>query len=261
MKKTPRILVVNDDGWHGSGLQPLISALSRLGRVCAVVPERERSAESHCLTLHKPLRAREVREGLFVVNGSPADCARLGACELMKGRVDVLVSGINQGYNLGEDVVYSGTVAGALEGAMLGLPSLAVSRGLSDTGRRRGRGAWSLEDFTGAAVWAGRICAMFLRRRLPPGVCLNVNVPPAAPGDIRGALSTRLGSRLYAKKVTVHRDPRGVPYYWLASRVVSRRARPGTDVAAVREGLVSITPLHADNTHEGALRSLRRWKP
>ncbi len=257
--RTPRILVVNDDGWNGAGLHPLLEALSPLGRVCAVVPERERSAESHCLTLHKPLRAREVRRGVFLVNGSPADCARLGVCELMKGRVDALVSGINQGYNLGEDVVYSGTVAGALEGSMLGVPSLAVSRGLSEKGRRHGRGAWALEDFSGAAEYARRICALALRKRLPPGVCLNVNVPPAPLASLRGIRATRLGNRVYAKKVTVHRDPRGVPYYWLASRVVSRPAQPGTDVAAMREGFVSITPLHPDNTHDRALGLLKSW--
>lgn len=247
MARRPRILVVNDDGVHGEGLEPLLAALSALGDTAAVVPERERSADSHCLSLRSPLRVRRVRPGFFAVDGSPADCARLGALELFR-RPDLVVSGINRGFNLGSDVVYSGTVAGAMEGVILGVPALAVSRG-------SGRG-----DHCAAAAIAVRVCREILRRGLPSGVCLSLNVPALPLKRIRGIRTTALGRRIYGRKVTLRKDPYGLPYYWLAGRYVSGHSDPGSDIAAIREGFASLTPLHVDTTHRATLPHLRRWK-
>jgi 5'-nucleotidase len=248
MPRKPRILVVNDDGIHGPGLQPLIAALSRFASVMAVVPERERSADSHCLSLRLPLRARLVRPELTMIDGSPADCARLGALELFK-KPDLIVSGVNCGYNLGSDVIYSGTVAGAMEAAILGIPALSVSRG---TGRR--------SEYETASDLAGLISREILRRGLPVGVCLNLNVPPLALGRIKGIRVTALGRRIYGRKVTRRTDPYGAPYYWLAGRYVSGFSDRGTDVAAIRADCASITPLHVDNTHRSTLEVLRGWR-
>ena len=150
--KRPRMLVCNDDGFHGPGLQPLVAAMRRIGSVTISVPEQERSADSHSLTLHKPLRVRCVSEGFYTLNGSPADCARFGALEILKGRVDLLVSGINRGFNLGEDTIYSGTVAAAMEGTLLRLPSLAFSLDMN------------AEDYRPAAAFAQRLARQVLRR-------------------------------------------------------------------------------------------------
>lgn len=247
MARRPRILVVNDDGIHGEGLEPLVLAFSALGETAAVVPERERSADSHCLSLRSPLRVRRVRPGFFAVDGSPADCARLGALELFR-RPDLVVSGINRGFNLGSDVVYSGTVAGAMEGVILGLPALALSRGI-------GKG-----DYSAAAALAVRVGRELLRRGLPPGVCLSLNVPALPLERIRGVRVTALGRRIYGRKVTLRKDPYGLPYYWLAGRYVSGHSDRGSDIAAIREGYASLTPLHVDTTHRASLTRLRAWK-
>lgn len=247
-----RILVVNDDGVHGQGLEPLMKALSRIGVVTAVVPDGERSADSHSLTLHKPLRVLKARRAgrgtVFMVNGSPAACTRLGVLEVLKGKVDCVVSGINRGYNLGQDVLYSGTVAAAMEGTLLGLPSFSVSLG---SGRGRG---WAA-----AADFARRLVLALSRRRLPPGVCLNANLPDLDARRLRGVRVTRLGERVYEKRVTLRRDPAGTPYFWLQGRQVLGVPAPGTDVEAVHEGFVSLTPLHPDNTHLPSLSILESW--
>ncbi|MBI5243837.1 MAG: 5'/3'-nucleotidase SurE [Elusimicrobia bacterium] len=245
--RRPRILVVNDDGIHGIGLLPLIAVLSGLGEVTAVVPERERSADSHCLTLRRPLRVTLLRPGLYMADGSPADCARIGALEIVK-RPDLAVSGVNNGFNLGSDVIYSGTVAGATEATLLGIPALSVSRGQGRT-----------QDFRPASELAGKIAAQILRRGLPQGVCLNLNVPPLSGRRLRGVRITALGRRIYGKKVTARRDPYGAPYYWLAGRYISGFPDKGTDVTAVRDGFASLTPLHVDNTHRPTLKLLKRW--
>lgn len=248
MKRQPSILVVNDDGVYGPGLRPLISAMRRLGRVTVVVPDQERSADSHCLTLHKPLRVRELSRGFFALNGSPADCARFGLLEILKGRADLVVSGINSGYNLGEDVVYSGTVAAAMEGTMLEVPSCAFSR---QSGPR--------PDFRPAAAFARKLALQVLRRGLPPGICLNVNVPDLPASKIRGAQAVRLGKRIYGTQITVRSDPRGDRYFWLAGKNVSGVALPGSDVAAVGGGRIAVTPLHVDSTDLPTLHLLKRW--
>ncbi|MBI3298536.1 MAG: 5'/3'-nucleotidase SurE [Elusimicrobia bacterium] len=241
------MLLVNDDGVHGEGLDPLRAALAALGELKVLVPERERSAASHSLTLHKPLRMREARPGVNTLNGTPADCARFGILHLLRGRCDLVVSGVNRGHNLGQDVVYSGTVAAAMEAALLGVCAIAVSQGVSRS-----------RDYTAAAAFAAELGRRVLAKGLPPGVALNVNVPPDVKP--RGWKPCRLGERLYDKTVAERRDPRGDSYFWLAGRRVWGRNLPGTDVAAVNAGYISVTPLRLDSTDRALLGKLGSWR-
>jgi 5'-nucleotidase len=245
--KKPKILVCNDDGQHGPGLRPLIAAMKRLGEVTAVVPAQERSADSHSLTLHKPIRVHEVSPRLFTLNGKPADCARLGILEITRGEVDLVVSGINRGYNLGEDIVYSGTVAAAREATLLNLPAIAFSQDPESL------------DYRAAAAFAYKLAKLALTRGIPPGILLSVNIPAAKRGGLKKALPTRLGRRVYSKEVTLRRDPRGGDYYWLAGSNVTSVFEPGTDVDAVAKGHISVTPLHIDVSDKPTLDKLKTW--
>lgn len=246
--RRPTILVCNDDGIHGPGLPALVAAMRRLGRVTVVVPEHERSADSHSLTLHKPIRVRKVSPDVFTLNGSPADCARFGLLEILGGKADLVASGINRGFNLGEDVVYSGTVAAAREATMLGVASIAFSQDPE------------APDFRPAARYARKLARLALSKGLPKGVFLNVNFPaPGRGGRFRGVLPVRLGRRVYDSRVTRRADPRGVEYYWLAGQRVSSVDEPGTDVAAASRGYVSVTPLLLDATAHEPLKALKSW--
>jgi 5'-nucleotidase len=246
--KKPRILVCNDDGINGPGLPALIAAMRRIGRVTVSVPEHERSADSHSLTLHKPIRVRRVSPDTFTLNGSPADCARFGVLEILKEKVDLVVSGINHGYNLGEDVIYSGTVAAAMEATLLRIPSLAFSMDPD------------ADDYRAASVFAQRLARQVLRRGLPVGVCLNVNFPAQPKAGYKAAVPAKLGRRIYGTDITRRADPRGLEYFWLAGRQVTGVDEPGTDVAAVSRGKISVTPLKIDNTDAAALAALSAWK-
>ena len=250
MKKKTRILVCNDDGVYGPGLRPLVRALSRLGAVTVVVPDQDRSAVSHSLTLHAPLRVRTVGRNFYILNGSPADCARFGILGILEERVDLVVSGINHGFNLGEDVTYSGTVAAAMEATLLDKPAIAVSRGIGPEGPA---------SFAVAADFARKLGSEVLRRGLPQGVCLNVNVPALPRARLRGVAVAGLGRRVYGRKITGRVDPRGHRYFWLAGTQVSSISTPGSDVAAVEAGRISITPLHSDTTDRPAIQALRKW--
>lgn len=245
----PRLLVVNDDGIHGAGLRPLIDALSTIGEVTTLVPDQERSAQSHTLTLHKPMRLTKVRNRLYKLNGTPADCARLGALRLMKGKVDLIASGINRGYNLGQDTVYSGTVAAAMEGTLLKFPSFAISSGYRK----------EEIDFARAAAFARRLSLQILSRGLPPGTLLNINVPPKGNPKSKKPKLTFLGERVYDNRITVRRDPLGAEYIWLVGKTIRSIARTGTDVAATKAGHISITPLQSDNTNRPFMSRLRTW--
>jgi 5'-nucleotidase len=243
----PCILVTNDDGVHGPGLRPLIAAMQRVGRVIAVVPDQERSADSHCLTLHKPIRVYDISEGLTTVNGSPADCARFGVLWMMRGRVDLVVSGINRGYNLGEDIIYSGTVAAAREARILGVPAIAFSQDPDAA------------SFAAAAESAYSLARETLRRGLPKGVILNVNFPKPRGGKFPAVKAARLGRRIYSNRISRRLDPRGKIYYWLGGSNAKWVKRPGTDVSAVASGFVSVTPLQLDQTDPPMLDALREW--
>lgn len=227
---------------------PLVRAMRRLGQVTVVVPQEERSADSHSLTLHKPIRVRTHSRGIFTINGSPADCARLGILEILQSQVDLVVSGINNGLNIGEDVIYSGTVAAATEATMLSIPAIAFSR-------ERGEDP----DYAAAVRFASQIARAALRRGIPEGVCLNVNFPKNSPKGYLTPVAVRLGRRIYGKDVTKRADPRGDHYYWLAGKSVTGVNTKGTDVAAIARGHISITPLHIDNTDGAMLQALKSW--
>lgn len=240
----PRILVTNDDGVHAAGLRALAAALSPLGEVFAIAPLGESSAVGHALTLTRPLRLERVAERVYGVDGTPTDCVILGVCKVLNGLPDLVVSGINMGFNLGDDVTYSGTVAGALEGALLGVPGIAVSLGRSRE-----------YDFSQSA-WAARIVAeAVLRDGLPARTFLNVNVPR---GIARGFRVTVQGRSRQMTTVREGEDPRGRRYYWIEEVARDWEANDRSDIAAVRDGWISVTPLQPDLTDHGAQQVLDR---
>jgi 5'-nucleotidase len=243
---SPCILVSNDDGIHSAGLAALADALEPLGDVVVVAPDREQSACSHALTLHRPLRIDEVQPRRYAVDGTPTDCVNLAVNAILPERPVLLVSGINRGANLGDDVTYSGTVSAAMEGTLLAVPSIAMSL--------IGRGPY---DFSAAAAVAARLAAWVLRHGLPPDTLLNVNVPPDAEGRPPRAMAlTRMGRRRYGDAIVENVDPRGRKYYWIAGDEVPFVAEEGTDFHAVQHGLVSVTPIHLDLTNYRTLELL-----
>lgn len=250
-----RILVTNDDGVHADGLFALQQALRTIGDVTIVAPERQQSATGHAITLHKPLRMTltQLRDGTpaFGSNGTPSDCATLGVLEAMGGDVDLVVSGINHGPNLGWDVHYSGTVSAAIEATVMGKPSLAIS--VAD---------WAPEiHWDTAAQFVVKLARILQSHPLPPNTILNANVPNVAPSDVRGVLVTTQGRRQYMDRIEKRSDPLGRPYYWLGGSLAEEAAGSelGTDVRAVADGYISITPIHLDMTAYALLPTLKEW--
>jgi 5'-nucleotidase len=239
------LLVTNDDGVHAAGLAALAGALEDLGEVHVLAPEREQSACGHALTLHRPLRVHRVSDRRHAVNGTPSDCVNLGVLGFLPERPVVVVSGVNHGSNLGDDVTYSGTVSAAMEGTLLGVPSVAVS--LAEG-----------EDFESAARVARQVVMRVLVSGLPPMTLLNINVPPGVPKGVR---LTRLGHRVYSGKIVEQADPRGRAHYWIGAGPPAWEALEGTDMGAVHEGYASVTPLHLDLTHHRALAQMTDWEP
>ena len=245
------ILITNDDGILAEGLTALRRALEPLGRVWVVAPEREQSGASHALTIHRPLRLRSLGERLFAVDGTPTDCVLLacrGVPELNGADIRIIVSGINHGANVGEDLHYSGTVAAAIEGRMLGRPAIAISQD-----------DWRPGGFEEAGGVAAYLVRTLIERGCPPGTLLNVNVPAAAEGQIRGYRITRLGKRVYSERIVRKTDPCGRPYYWLGGEEPVRIGEPGSDIDALDHGYVSITPVRLDVTDHDAIDHLRSW--
>jgi len=239
----PLLLVTNDDGYHSEGIHVLVDALEGVGEVWVVAPDRENSAASHSLTLSRPLRLKKLAERRFVVDGTPTDAVTLGIGRVLAGRTpDLVVSGINFGANMGDDVHYSGTVAAAFEAVILGVPAIAVSQVL-------GEGF----TFVHAARLARVLALRVLERGLPPGTLLNVNVPPVQP---RGVRFTRTGQRRYTEAVVEQLDPRGRPCYWIGGGEPVWEPIPGTDFNEVHAGFVSITPLQLDMTEHSLLARL-----
>jgi len=231
----PRIFVTNDDGIFSEGIERLAEALSDVGDVHTVAPDQERSAAGHALTLDTPLRAKEVGDRRWSVNGTPTDCVNWGVLHLLRDRrPDLLFSGINLGLNLGDDVTYSGTVSAAFEGALLGIPSVAVSQEIE-------KGF----SFDAAARFAAELARRLLEEKLPPKTLVNVNVPA---GEVRGVRVSRCGTRRYGETVIEKMDPRGRPYYWIGSTIPVGELEEGTDISAVAEKNISMTPLHLDLT-------------
>ena len=231
------ILVTNDDGIHAAGLLALADAVRPLGEVTIIAPDREQSATSHSLTLHRPLRINRIRDGYLAVDGTPTDCVLLGVHGFLKRNPGLVISGINHGPNMGEDVSYSGTVSAALEGTFLGIPSIAVS--LTE---------WTPRDFEPAKRIVHRLVRSLMDRGLPPRLCLNINIPALPAADIRGVRVTRLGRRVYHDVVVEKRDPRGKLYYWIGGEDVTWEEDETSDWSAVRAGYVSLTPLTLELT-------------
>lgn len=244
-----RILCTNDDGYMAVGLDVLASACSRLGDVTIVAPDREQSATSHSLTLHNPLRARHTPDGSWVVDGTPTDCVVMAVGKLLPDRPDICVSGINHGPNMGEDVLYSGTVAAAMEATVLGVPAVAFS--------------YAGRDFNDLPAWEDivhRVLEGILgRAEFPVDTLFSVNLPAVAPDDVKGIRVTSLGRRRYSESITQARDPMGREYYWIGGGRISWTGSPDTDFGAVDEGYVSVTPLHLDLTNYKLLEEIRAW--
>jgi 5'-nucleotidase len=239
----PRILVTNDDGIFSEGIKLLAESLAALGEVWVVAPDREQSAMGHALTLSRPLRMQKVEERRYAVDGTPTDCVNLAVLSLLKeSPPDLVVSGINFGLNLGDDVTYSGTVSATFEGTLLGIPSVAFSQEVAEG-----------FSFAPAAKLARELCGLLLSGEIevPRDLLLNVNVPA---GPIQGLRLTRLGRRVYKQSVIEKLDPRGRKYYWIAGTPQWERAT-GTDYEAVVSGSVSVTPLHLDLTYYPGLES------
>jgi 5'-nucleotidase len=240
----PRILITNDDGIFSEGIERLASALEAVGEVFTVAPDQERSAAGHSLTLHSPLRAKLVGNNRWSVDGTPTDAVNWGVLHLLKDRrPQLLFSGINLGLNLGDDVTYSGTVSAAFEGTLIGVPSVAISQEI-ETGF----------NFDAAARFAERFARRLLDSPLSPGTLVNVNVPAGEPAGVRVA---RLGKRRYGETVIEKADPRGRPYYWIGSTVPVGELEEGTDISAVAEKFISLTPLHLDLTDYRSIEKLQ----
>ena len=238
-----RILVTNDDGVRSEGLHALADALRTLGDVTVVAPHTEASAIGHALTLRRPLRVQEVSARVFEVDGTPTDCVNIGVTHIYRDKPDLVVSGINKGYNLGDDVTYSGTVAGAMEGALLGIPSIAVSL-------ERSHGTY---DFGPSAAAAAAVAELVLRHGLAARTFLNINVPP---GDPRGTRVTVQAKRNHVTVVDARIDPRNQPYYWIEEGQNEWEPHDRSDYQAVKDGYVSITPLQPDLTAYDLLDTL-----
>lgn len=243
-----KILLSNDDGYRAPGLAALAAALSPLAEVTVVAPERDRSGASNSLTLDLPMRAQRADNGFIRVDGTPTDCVHIGITGLLDEEPDMVVSGVNAGPNLGDDVIYSGTVAAAMEGRFLGLPAMAVSVG-----------SHTPEHFETAARVARELVERLQTRPLAPDVILNVNVPDLPYDQLKGLVATRLGHRHKAEPAVKTRDPRGRTIYWIGPAGPEQDAGPGTDFHAMREGFVSVTPLHVDLTRHASLDGLATW--
>ncbi|TCT21394.1 5'/3'-nucleotidase SurE [Thiobaca trueperi] len=243
-----KLLVSNDDGYQSPGLIALADALAQLGEVFVVAPERDRSGASNSLTLDVPLRARRMDNGYIRVDGTPTDCVHLALTGLSEADPDIVVAGINHGPNLGDDVLYSGTVAAATEGRFLGLPSMAVSIASHEP-----------RHLDTAARVAVQLVTRLCEQPLESSIILNVNVPDRPYDELNGFMATRLGHRHKAEAVVTGQDPRGRTIYWVGPAGPEQDAGPGTDFDAVRRGFVSITPLQVDLTRHAALETLGRW--
>lgn len=237
-----KILVCNDDGIQAEGIISLALSLYKLGEILVVAPDMERSATGHAITMHQPLRIRKVPFPKldiesYSVNGTPADCIKIGVDVILKEKPALIVSGINRGANLGTDVLYSGTVSAAIEGSIIGVPSVAISLA-----------SFTNLDYTYAGEVAFQIGRWLLNHNPQRNTLLNINVPNVSKEQIKGFRATKLGIMKYSETYIKREDPRGGTYYWLAGEVINDRLDDNTDIAAVRDQYVSITPMHFDLT-------------
>ncbi len=242
------LLISNDDGYQAEGIKALAAALASLGDITIVAPSRNRSGASNSLTLERPIRAIETENGFISVDGTPTDCVHLAITGLLNEEPDMVVSGINAGANLGDDVLYSGTVAAAMEGRFLGFPAIAISLA-----------SYESQHFNTAAQVALQLVQRLETQPLPADIILNVNVPDLPMAEIAGFQSTHLGHRHKAEPVVKTHDPRGRPIYWVGSAGPEQDAGPGTDFHAIRHGFVSVTPLQVDLTRYNAVDTIADW--
>lgn len=242
------ILLSNDDGFQAEGLQTLAHALREMADITIVAPNRDRSAASNSLTIERPIRAIEFKPGCFSVDGTPTDCVHLGITGLLDREPDMVVSGINAGANMGDDVIYSGTVAAAMEGRFLGLPAVAVSVN-----------SLQPESFENAAQVTKALVKQIIDRPFPEDAILNVNIPDIPLDQIQGFATTRLGNRHKAESAIMSHDPRGKPIYWVGAAGPEQDAGPGTDFYAVNNNCVSVTPLQVDLTRYNAMDAVKSW--
>jgi 5'-nucleotidase len=244
------ILVTNDDGVHSPGIIELYRTMKELGDVYMVAPDRERSAAGHSLTMHRPLRAEEIRESVFSVNGTPTDCVTLGINKLLPQKPTLIVSGINKGANLGDDITYSGTVAAAIEGTIFGIPSIAFSLISAKH-----------YHFATAAFFGKKIAEYVLDHSLPYDTLLNVNIPNIRRGDIKGIKLTRQGKRIYEGSIQEMHNPWGEKHFWIGGGEIHWERGEDTDMEAVQQDFVSISPIHLDLTNYEALKFMREtWE-
>lgn len=243
-----RILLSNDDGYFAPGLAALANALAGLGEIVVVAPEQNRSGASNSLTLDRPLFLKQAENGFYFVNGTPTDCVHLAVTGMLDDLPDIIVSGINHGANMGDDTIYSGTVAAATEGYLLGIPSIAISL-TSHEGKH----------FQTAGRVACQLVERYIKNPIKEPVLLNVNVPDIPFDQIRGMEVTRLGRRHKAEPVVKMRSPRNETVYWVGAAGAAADAGVGTDFNAVERGVVSVTPLQIDLTHTAQLPAVRHW--
>jgi 5'-nucleotidase len=245
----PLILVTNDDGVHSPGLISLLDVMKNLGDVYVVAPDRERSAVSHALTMHRPLKVEELREHVYQINGTPTDCIAVGVNKILPERPAFVVSGINRGANLGDDITYSGTVSAAIESTIMGIPAFAVSLAAQKQTRYL--------HFETASKVTLEIGKYILDNSLPYDTLLNVNIPRVEAADIKGIKLTRQGKRVYDDSIQETFDPHGEKYYWIGGGNPYWEHGENTDIQAVQDNYISITPIHLDLTNYEALKFLK----
>jgi len=238
------ILISNDDGIQSAGLTTLEEVLRDVGEIYTVAPDRPQSSMSHALTLHRPLRVQEVGPRRLAVDGTPVDCVKLALTGLLSLKPDLVVSGINKGPNLGDDIIYSGTVSGAIEAVLLGIPAIAVSLV-----------AFKEFDFHAAAEFTATLVSRIQQCGIPRETLLNVNVPPLRKEEFKGWQLTRMGKRHYSENIVERVDPRGAKYYWIGGDDLGFAQQEGTDCVAVHEGYISVTPLQVDLTNYNLLKN------
>lgn len=246
----PVILVTNDDGVHSPGLTSLFDAMKTLGDAYVIAPDRERSAVSHALTMHRPLKVEQLKERIYSINGTPTDCVAVGINKILPARPAFVVSGINKGANLGDDITYSGTVSAAIESTIMGIPAFAVSLVLRQQ-------PLSHASFEAAAKIAAKIGSYILAHSLPYDTLLNVNIPDVPHDSLQGIKLTRQGKRIYDDSIQDTFDPHGQKHYWIGGGTPYWEHGEDTDIQAVQDQCVSITPIHLDLTNYDALKFLK----
>jgi len=247
------ILITNDDGINSAGLIALAQTISEIANVIVVAPDRERSATAHAITMHKPLRIEKTEIPNckvlgYKVNGTPSDCVKLAVEALLNNKPDFVLSGINSGPNLGTDIIYSGTVSAALEAALLGIPGIAFSVA-----------SYENVEFKNAAAFAKRLCQQVYKKNFPKDTLLNVNIPNIKPEEIKGIAITYLGTIKYKNSFVQRTDPRGKVYYWLAGEAIEDINNKGSDVWAIKNNFISITPILIDLTKYDIIDTIKEW--